>query len=646
MQPPARGALPDPRLGAGHPGCAATMKHPPVRKPDRRSLLGAAALLCATPMLPGTAACAEGQRASGAGRKVLRYAFPVAETSFDPAYVTDLYSLTLIEGILDTPLEFEFLADPVRLRTNTAAAMPEVADDHRSFTLRIQPGIFFADDPAFKGQRRELTAHDYVYSMKRHYDPRWKSGNLYLLEADKLLGLSELRRECIERGVPFNYDREVEGLRALDRYTLRVRLAEPKPRFIYHFTSVSLCGAVAREVVEHYGDKIGEHPVGTGPFMLGEWKRSSRIVLLRNPAYRERRYAENPPEDDARLQALARQFEGRRLPLVDEVRISIIEEAQPRWLAFLGGEQDLIESVPAEFAAVAFPNNRLAPNLERQGIAMTRYARADVAFSYFAMENEVVGGYAPAQVALRRAISLAVDVEREIRVARRGQAIPAQGPIAPKVWGYDPAFRSTMSEYSVARAKALLDLHGFVDRDRDGWRERPDGRPLVIEYQTQSDQQSRALVELWQKHMEAIGIRIVFRSAQWPENLKASRAGKLMMWGVGWVASQPDGDTFLALGYGPNKGQANHARFDLPEFNRLYEAQRVLPDGPQRQRLMRDAARLMIAYMPYKVHAHRLFTDLVHPWVRGYHRNIFVRSFWRYVDVEPQDRRGAGTEAA
>ena len=613
------------------------MSSPSSPRRDRRAVLGAAAALCAT--APLRAALPE---AAAAGPRVLRYAFPIAESSFDPAYVTDLYSRTILDGILEAPLEFEYLAQPIRMRPNTAAALPEITDDFRSFTFRIRPGIFFADDPAFGGKRRELTAHDYVYSLKRHYDPRWKSGNLYVLENDKILGLSELRRECIARKVPFDYEREVEGLRALDRYTFRVRLAEPKPRFVYNFTDGSFLGAVAREVVEFYGDKIGEHPVGTGPFLIKSWNRSARIVLARNPNYREQRYDEHPPEGDARLQAIAQQFKGRRLPLVDEVHIAVIEESQPRWLAFLNAEQDLIENMPAEFSGVAFPNNRLAPNLAKQSIAMTRYARADVAVSYFGMENEVVGGYTPAQVALRRAISLAVDVEREIRIARRGQAIPAQGPIPPLVWGYDPAFKSTMSEYNVGRAKALLDLHGFVDRNGDGWRERPDGRPLTLEYHSQPDQQSRSLVELWQKNMSAIGVRMEFKTAKWPENLKASRAGKLMMWGVGWVADQPDGDTFLALGYGPNKGQANHARFDLPDFNRLYEKQRGLPDSPERQQLMTDAARLMVAYMPYKVHVHRLFTDLTHPWVLGYHRNIFVRSFWRYVDVDPSLQKGRG----
>ena len=134
--------------------------------------------------------------------------------------------------------------------------------------------------------------------------------------------------------------------------------------------------------------------------------------------------------------------------------------------------------------------------------------------------------------------------------------------------------------------------------------------------------------------MDALGVRIKFRFAQWPENLKASRAGKLMMWGVGWSAG-PDGQGFLELGYGPNKGQANHSRFDQPAFNAVFERQRILPDGPERQAAMLEAQRLMIAYMPYKVHVHRIWTDLAHPWVIGYHRNVFLREFWKFVDVDP-----------
>ena len=583
--------------------------------------------------------------------KVIRYAFLIAETSFDPAQISDLYSRTVVAGMIEAPLEFEFLAKPARMRPNTAASMPDVSADFKTFTFRIKPGIYFADDPAFKGKdgrqiRRELTAEDYVYSLKRHYDPRWKSANLYILENAKVLGLSELRKKLTEEKKPFDYDTPVEGLRALDRYTFQIKLAEPTPRLLHNFTDGSFTGALAREVVEFYGDKIGEHPVGTGPFVLKAWKRSSRIVLAKNPNYREVLFNETAPAGNARLEATAAQFKGKRLPLIDEVHISIIEEPQPRWLSFLNEEQDLMDQLPADFAPTVIPNNKLAPNLAKKGIVMVRYPRADVAVSYFGMENPVVGGYEPHKVALRRAISLGVDVDREIRLARRSQAIPGQGVIGPETYGYNPKLKTEMGDFNRARALALLDMHGYVDKDGDGWREQPNGEPLVLEYSTSPDQQSRQLNELWKKNMDAIGIRIVFKTAKWPENLKSSRAGKLMMWGVGWSAGAPDGDTFLALGYGPNKGGANHARFNLPAFNVLYEKQRQMPDSPERLALMEEANKLMVAYMPYKVHVHRYFTDLAQPWVVGYHRNIFVREFYKYVDIDTTllAKRGAAAQ--
>ena len=598
----------------------------------RQSMIrGAVCALLALIVAPGGAPAAE--------PKVLRYAFRIAESGFDPAQINDLYSRTVASNIFEAPFAFEFLARPVRVRPNTAAALPEVSADQTTFTVRIRPGITFDDDPAFNGVRRELTAQDYVYSIKRHYDPRWKSPNLYILENSRILGLSELRQQSIKNNQPFDYDREAEGLRVLDRYTFRVRLGAPNPRFVYNLADGSFLGAVAREVVEAYGDRIMERPVGTGPFRLAQWKRSSRMMLERNPNYRNEFYDEEPPAGDPQAQEIARRLKGRKLPMIDRVEVYIVDENQPRWLAFLNAEHDLIEEVPTDFANIALPNNQLAPNLRKRDIRMVRYPRADVSVSYFGMENPVVGGYTPEKVALRRAIALAVDLDQEIRLVRKSQAVPAQSPVAPGVWGYDPDFRSEMSEFDRAKAKALLDMYGYVDRDGDGWREQPDGGELRLEYSTQPDQNSRQLIELWKKNMDAIGLRIDFRTAKWPENLKASRTGKLMMWGVGWSAAAPDGDTFLALGYGPNRGQANHARFDLPAFNKLYEAQRVLPNGPERLALMTGAKKLMIAYMPYKIHVHRVFTDLAHPWVIGYHRNVFMREFWKYVDIDLDERR-------
>jgi len=144
----------------------------------------------------------------------------------------------------------------VRLRPNTALALPEASADFKTFTVRLKPGIYFSDDPAFKGVRRELTAADYVYSIKRHFDPRWKSPNYTTLNDNRILGLDEVRQAGLRENKPFDYDKPVEGLRALDRYTIQFRLGAPNPRFTDQLSDPAVTGAVAREVVELYGDKI------------------------------------------------------------------------------------------------------------------------------------------------------------------------------------------------------------------------------------------------------------------------------------------------------------------------------------------------------------------------------------------------------
>ncbi|HEY0858382.1 MAG TPA: ABC transporter substrate-binding protein [Albitalea sp.] len=588
-------------------------------------------------LIAAVAACgplAAAAQTPAAAPKVLRYAFNVAETGFDPAQISDLYSRIVTSHIFESPLRYDHLARPFTLRPATAAAMPEVSDDFRTFVFRIKPGIYFTDDPAFQGKKRELVAQDYVYSIKRIYDPALKSPGAAVLEDEGIIGLQALRDDAMKNSKPFDYDRDVEGLKALDRYTLQVKLRESRPRHLYTWASGDIYGAVAREVVEAYGEKIMDHPVGTGPFRLAEWRRSSRIVLERNPGYREEFYDEKPNADDAEGQGLLARFKGRKLPMIDRVELSIIEQAQPRWLSFLNREHNFLENLPNEFVDQAIPGGKLAPHLEKKGVQAFRVPGADVTLTVFNMDNPVVGGYTPDKVALRRAMALAIDIDREIMLVRRGQAIPAQSIMPPMTAGYRPDLNTEMSDFSLPRAKALLDMYGYVDRDGDGWRELPDGRPLVLDLATQSNQATRQLDELWKKNMDALGLRSSLKVAQWPENLKSVRSGNFMMWRVGSSAASPDGQGALERLYGPSTGKGNLARFRLPAFDKIYEDMKMVPDGPERQLLFDQATKLLVAYAPYRIHVHRILTDLAYPEVIGYRRPPFWQDWWQYVDID------------
>ncbi len=593
------------------------------------------------PLLQGGLAAALAPWAAGAaartGPKVLRMALPTAEAGFDPPRVGDQSSVAVLGAIFEAPLTFDYLARPATLRPNTAAALPEVSADHTRIVVTLRPGILFADDPAFGGRPRELVAQDYVYSVKRFYDPAITTERLYIFENAKLLGLSELRRAAIAGKTAFPYDVEVPGIRALDRYRFEIRLGEPDPRFVLHLAVPATFGAVAREVVERYAADPMAHPVGTGPFRLAQWRRSSLIVLERNPRFRGVRFEGTPAPGDAEAAAVAAQLQGKTLPLLDRVELSVIVEDQPRWLAFEGGDLDAVV-VPSPFAPRVVPGGRLAPYLAQQGVQLSRSVMSGVTFSFFNCEDPVVGGITPAQVALRRAIGLACDNPALLERGFLGQGVVAQSMVAPYNTGYDPRLVSEVARPAPARAMALLDLYGFVDRNGDGWRERPDGSPLSIELAATADQRSRLLAEVWERRMTQIGLRFTFAFMPFPELIRRTLAGSLQMSAMSWN-NGPDGDFYLSLAYGPNAGQNNDARFRLPAYDALYRRQRALPDGPERWAVMAEAQRMMLAYMPYLPHLHQVLNDVSRPWVRGWLRHPVAELRFLHADIQAEPLR-------
>jgi ABC-type transport system substrate-binding protein len=566
--------------------------------------------------------------------KVLRWAATSAERGFDCVRESDELTGTFCDNIFDALLQYDHLARPIKLQPRAADALPEITDGGRTYTFRIKPGIYFTPDPAFKGQRRELVAADYVFSLKRFFDPKVRAQWAFLLEG-KVLG-ADKRVEEAKRTGKFDYDAPIEGLQAPSRYEFRLELVEPDYNMLYILT-MPATAAMAREVVEHYGEAIAEHPVGTGPYKLGQWRRSALVVLEANPDFREE-YFRTAGGEDERDASIARHLEGKRLPLVGRIETTVIEEHQPRWLAFLNAEHDYIRSVPVEFVDMALPGGRLAPNLARQGIQVRPDEVAWVTYTTFNMQDPVVGGYTPEKVALRRAISLAYPVHEEISIVYKNQAIKVDSPIAPGMAGYTPETSPTL-EYSPPKAKALLDMYGYVDRDGDGFRERPDGSPLVIDQASTPVQRDRQRNTLWQRAMADVGIRMTFNKVEkLPDLRRQAQFGKVQCFTYGWIADYPDGENFLQLFWSKSIGGANYSLFSLPEYDRLYEQAKAMPDSPERTALYRRMVHLLWVYNPWRVNSLMRNTILIHPWVIGYKKHPFAHEPWRYLDIDPSKR--------
>jgi oligopeptide transport system substrate-binding protein len=589
-----------------------------LRSPLRQAL--ACALALAMLSLP--------VRAAPDPAKVIRDVFPVAETGFDPAAVHDLYSGTIVQALFETLYTYDYLARPAKVVPLAAEAMPHIADEGRTWTVRLKKGVRFVPDAAFKGQSRELVAEDYVYSLKRLIDPKIRSPWAFLVEG-KFVGLDELAAEAKNSG-RFDYDRKIPGIEAVDRHTIRFRLKETDYNLPYVLAHEPT-SAVAREVVEAYAGSDGRvlaNPVGTGPYRLEQWTRSSKIVLTASPVYRgfDWTFTSSDPADAK----LVSQMKGKRMPLISRVEISIIEEDQSRLLAFQNGELDLM-NLEGPLAPNVLDGDKLRPEFARKGVRLSRIIDPEISYLYWNMQDPVVGGLEREKIALRRAMAMAYPVDEDIKVVRNGQAVEAKYPIPPGVVGHQPNWQPTI-KYDPAGANALLDKFGYR-KGADGYRMLPDGKPLVVRHSSRPDTAARQLDELVKKSMDLIGVRVEFHKDKFPELLKQEKQCKLQSRIASWIADYPDGDNFMQLLYGPNTFQSNNACVKIPEYDKLYAQSVRMPAGPARDKLYQDMTRIIEAYAPWRLLVSRYRNQLVSPRVQGYRKHPILHSHWQYIDV-------------
>ncbi|MEO8677140.1 MAG: ABC transporter substrate-binding protein [Casimicrobiaceae bacterium] len=554
-------------------------------------------------------------------------------TSLDPQQGTDLLSTRVATQIFEALYQFDYLAEPAKVIPNTAEAMPVITDGGKTWTIKLQKGIHFADDPVFKGKKRELTAQDYVYSIERSLDPNLRVGGDASF-TDLIVGARPVVDAARKPGARFDYDAPIEGLRAIDRYTLRIKLANPDYTVLERLAGLPAM-AVAREAVEAAGDDVMSRPVGTGPYKLKEWKKAARVVLEANPDYRPIRF---PESSEPRHRRLVEAMRGKTLPQIGRIEISIIEEAQPQLLEFMQGSLDLL-SITGEQVTRVIANGKLKPEFVAKGVQHIKFGAPSLTFTYFNMDDPLVGGYTNAQVALRRAIAMGFNVDELIRVLFAGNALPANQLLPPGVNGHDTSL-PPKSLYDPAAARALLDRFNFKDVDGDGFRETPDGKPLTVVRGTLPESWYREADTLWRKNMDAIGIRMQVNQQTFAELLNLSRAGKLPMFNLGVRSLEPSGYQILQTLYGKETLDTNPSGFKRTEYDAAYEEFLRTPAGMARTALARKMSDISQSWMPMILHTYVVGNVIHYPWVLGYWPSQFGGS-WKYADIDLAKKKAA-----
>ncbi len=558
--------------------------------------------------------------------KVLRIAFEAPDDGFDMVKTFNFYSGNVADVIFERLLQYDYLANPVKLVPATAQSMPVIKENGKVYIFKIKPGIYFTDDPAFKGQRRELIAEDYVYSVKRILDPKNHSSSYAFID-QKIVGANALVEQAKQTG-RFNYDAKIEGVKALDRYTLQFTLTQPDYNFPY-ILAYSTFGATAREVVDYYKDRLGMHPVGTGPYMLSKYVPRSKIELVANPDYRG--FVWNfKSTGTAWDNQLVKEMTGKKMPQIGKVNISIIEEEQSRWLAFQSKQLDFDKLTSSSIPKVLDQNNQLKPAMRQKGIRLYPNKEAEITYTMLNMRDPIIGGNNLDKIALRRAIAMSFNVDEYIRILRKGQAVKAEMLVPAGVNGHNPKYRSSIG-YNPSLANKLLDHFGYK-KGADGYRNLPNGKALVLKINTESGSSSVMYSELWKKNLDAIGVRADFRVSNFADNLKAATQCQYMIWGGAWHADYPEGENFTQLLYGPNVGRGNQSCYSSSAYDGLYK-QAMQQPPEKRMPYYEKMSRQIEADNPLILQDTRIRNWVIQSHIQGFKAHPIMNSNWQYLDI-------------
>lgn len=575
-------------------------------------------------------ACERQDDGDGDRLKVYRHSEDQSPTTIDPVQAATIYTNIAVINLYDTLYRYKYLERPYAVAPNVAESLPDVSEDGLTYTIKIKPGNFFVDDPSFEdGVGRELVAEDFVYSIKRHFDPDLRPQGAWLWQG-RIVGLDEWK------AAGSDYGAEIEGLRALDDHTLQIKLIKPYPQLIFTLTQ-GFSAAVPHEAVSYYGRQFGTKAVGTGPFKLESFT-SAKIVMSRNEKFRREPLDLDYEGYDESAHAFTgiAALAGKSPPFIDRLEIDFIAETSARWNSFTKGNEIQYTLMPKEQANTVLASRnpvRLKPDIDAS-YHSSFGLQSDLVYVGFNMDDENIGHSEDPQRdhrnrELRCAIRDGYDWQRRNETFYFGLGEVYPGAIPPVVPEFDPALDRDSVTLDVERARRRLAEAGWT----------AENLPL-IDYGAPGDLTSRQTFEQQRAFMTAIGIpkeKIKFTSyPTFGDFNQAVKQRKLMMFALGWNLDYPDAENTLQLFYGPNATpRSNNFNYANPAYDELFETAQTMPSSPERTAIYHQLNQLIIDDCVFIGGLSRTRILLWHKDVVGYPDQTVVGGFWlRFVDVK------------
>ena len=623
---------------------------------------------------------------------ILYSSFSERPKHLDPAVSYSANENTFIGQIYEPPYQYHYLKRPYQLEPLTAVNMPvieyfnqqgnkvdgvKIADiAYTDYTIDIKSGIKYQFHPAFIEANRKLTAEqieainllsdfdqqgtreliaaDYVYQIKRLADPKVQSP-IFGVMRNYILGFDEFSKQVNKAGIK---QIEISGVQVVDRYRYKIRIKGKYPQFKF-WLAMPFFAPMAWEVEAFYqqqglSDKnitLDWFPVGTGPYFLSENNPNQRMVLTKNPNYREDKYPFEGEEGDKQKGLL--DDAGKLMPFIDKVVYTLEKETIPYWNKFLQGYYDASGISSDSFdQAVQFIGDgdaKLTESMKAKDIQLQTSTMTSIFYMGFNMLDSTVGGDTESARKLRQAISIAIDYEEYISIFQNGRGLSAQGLIPHGIYGHEehkagmnPIVYDWVNEgykrKSIKDAEKLMHEAGYqqgVDPKT--------GESLVLYFDTTSvSVDDRPRMNWYRKQFEKLGIKLVIRATDYNRFQEKMRngSGQLFLWG--WNADYPDPENFFFLLYSKNgkvkQGGENAVNYQNAEFDSLFEQMRNMEDSAQRLLIIQKMQDIVRKDAPWVFGFHPKSFSLFHGWYKNLKPNLMANNRLKYTRIDSKAR--------
>ena len=627
------------------------------------------------------------------------YTYGVYEPLYGYEYLKRPYELM--------PLAAEKVAKPAYLDAQgqrLPADAPTASIAYSVYTIPIRKQILFAPHPAFAKDTqgnwlcntldpsraaklssplelpergtRELTAHDYVYGIKRIASPAVVSPAFGILRS-YIVGFDELSekigkalQESRSNGKSSRHidlrQFDCEGVKALDDYTLQIAIRGKYPQFD-NWMAMAFFAPMPWEAEAFYANpgfaendiSLDTWPVGTGPYMLTISRQNREHVLERNPNYRGLVYPCEGSEEDRKNGFLTDC--GKRTPFVDRIVMTMEKEAVPTTSKFLQGYYDSPQITRLDVGQgyiVAMGDDPDKEKLYKEKkLQFPTTVEANLWYIGFNWLDPIVGaGKTPEEARrnrlLRQAISIALDWEEQIAIFEKGQGKTAHGPLPPGLFGwrddgpsaFNPVVFKRMSDGSIKRrsieeARRLMAEAGYPDG-----RDAKTGRPLVLNFDWQGTSAgSKSFLDWTARQFAKIGIQLEIRATDYNRFQDKMAKGSAQIYYWGWLADYPDAENFFTLLYGPNSKAVNGAgenasNYRNERFDELFESLRNLENGPEKARVIDEMIRIVQKDAPWSFGYFPTSAAALHHWVKNAKPTQMIRNNVQYIRIDAQER--------